>query len=110
MTSSYFGGANACLVVFDVTSKESLENVDRWIGEAKKFSDKSRPLSFYILGNKIDQKDQRICDRGEGESIAKRAKGTYFEVSAKTGEEIQNTFRTIGETLYNKNNGTLDYD
>jgi GTPase SAR1 family protein len=40
MTSSYFGGANAVIIVFDVAKKESFASVPKWISEAKRFSEK----------------------------------------------------------------------
>ena len=40
MTSSYFGGANAVIIVFDVAKKDSFASVPKWISEAKRFSEK----------------------------------------------------------------------
>jgi GTPase SAR1 family protein len=54
MTSSYFGGANAVLIVFDLTDQKSLDAVEKWIKEAQSFADKSKPLQFLIVGNKKD--------------------------------------------------------
>ena len=54
MTSSYFGGANAVIIVFDLTNQASLDAVEKWIKEAQSFADKSKPLAFLIVGNKKD--------------------------------------------------------
>eukprot|EP01126_Amoeba_proteus_P039461 TRINITY_DN4161_c0_g1_i11.p4 TRINITY_DN4161_c0_g1~~TRINITY_DN4161_c0_g1_i11.p4 ORF type:complete len:106 (-),score=25.23 TRINITY_DN4161_c0_g1_i11:755-1072(-) len=89
MTSSYFSGASGCVVVFDVTSKESLENVHRWVGEAKQFADKTTPFPFFIIGNKIDEREKRNCTRQDGQFIAQKANALYFEVSAKTKQWYQ---------------------
>lgn len=55
MTSSYFGGAAAVIIVFDLTDQKSFVAVEKWIKEAQSFSDQSRPLLFLIVGNKKGQ-------------------------------------------------------
>lgn len=44
MTSSYFGGANAVIIVFDLTDQKSMDAVEKWIKEAQSFADKAKPL------------------------------------------------------------------
>jgi len=106
MTSSYFGGASAFLVVFDLTNKASFSKVEKWIDEAKKLQDPAKPLSFFVFGNKSDLKDDRKCSKTDAEEIAKANNGTYFEVSAKTGDEIAKSFQQVGEQLYRANAGS----
>ena len=77
-TISYTDG---CIVVFDVTSKESFENISRWIDSIK---DIHSDFIIVLFGNKVD------CDESEWEvtneeinEFIQEKKLIYFEVSAK---------------------------
>jgi len=50
MTSSYFGGANAVIVAFDLTDQKTFDAVEKWIKEAQSFADKAKPLQVPALG------------------------------------------------------------
>merc|ERR1712097_82155 len=53
---AFYRGADACILVFDLTSKKSFENLDTWREE---FLVQSGPpdqdtFPFVVLGNKVD--------------------------------------------------------
>ena len=90
----YFRDANAALIVFDVTSKESFEDVDFWLSELD--STDSQGYFIIIVGNKIDC-DNRIVTSEQGKSLSERSGAIYAESSAKTGEGIKPLFNKIAE-------------
>jgi GTPase SAR1 family protein len=48
----YLRGIKAAIVVFDVTNRESFENIEYWIGLTRN-NQIERPIGF-LVGNKID--------------------------------------------------------
>jgi GTPase SAR1 family protein len=52
----YYKGAHGVILVYDVTSKDSFDDVtDIWLKDVKKFTDKKR-TQLLILANKCDKK------------------------------------------------------
>jgi Ras-related protein Rab-6A len=79
---SYLKDAISALIVYDVTSKQSLVNAERWL---KLYNDNKVSEGYSILvGNKIDL-SYRTVTPAEGQAVAASLKIDYFEISAKTG-------------------------
>ena len=52
ITTSYYRGAHAIVIVFDITDRKSFQQVEKWLSEIDKFA-KENVLKF-IVGNKSD--------------------------------------------------------
>ena len=52
ITKAYYKGADGILVVFDLTDKESFNNVDSWLKEIEKHC--GTDVSVIVLANKSD--------------------------------------------------------
>jgi len=52
ITKAYYKGADGILVVFDLTDKESFNNVDSWLKEIEKHC--GTDVSVIVLANKCD--------------------------------------------------------
>lgn len=57
MTRSYYRGASAVVVVYDITKRESFEHVDMWIQLARERGNENIPI--FLFGNKFDLEDKR---------------------------------------------------
>ncbi len=99
MTSSYFGGAHAVIIVFDLTDRGSFDAVEKWIKEAQSFADKQKPIHFLIVGNKKDLEKERVIDKDAPRKIAEKYNALYCETSAKTAAKVDEAFQLIGERL-----------
>lgn len=99
----YYRNSNAALVVYDITQADSLEKAQSWVHELKNKVDDDN-LVIYLVGNKvdltIDNAEKRVVDKTVAEKYAEENGLLFSEVSAKTGEGIQQIFQTIGEKLY----------
>ncbi|EDO16082.1 hypothetical protein Kpol_1016p24 [Vanderwaltozyma polyspora DSM 70294] len=99
----YYRNANAALVVYDITASDSLSKAQSWVEELKnKVADDK--LVICLVGNKLDlcQEDsgKRSVEISDAKQYADEQGLLFFEVSAKTGEKVNDVFKSIGESLY----------
>ena len=79
----YTRDANIILLVYDVTSKESFNNLSIWLNDLNNI--KKEEVIFAVVGNKIDLDDRKEVNSDEGENFAKEHDFIFAEISAKTG-------------------------
>jgi len=98
---TYYIGAQAAFIVFDVCKRDSFSNVKVWYKELKDFQDK-RNIPIVIVGNKIDLSDQRKVQYKDGMALVDEltqentdSDFSYIETSALTGENIKDSFSLI---------------
>ena len=89
----FYRGAHGAAVVFDVASWDSLVSVGQWVSMVREKCD--RDISIILVGNKTDC-EQRVVD---AETVKDQFNHFYIEVSAKTGENIDETFSVLTEKL-----------
>ena len=90
--ASYVANAEAGILVFDVTRRETYDNIKIWHGE---IMESSPTITLILVGNKIDLVVSRAVSTQEGEEIAKKLGLSYIETSAKTGENIEDAFKML---------------
>jgi len=97
LTSSTYRGANGIFLVYDVSNKESFDNLENWIGDVRiQRGAVGEEVATVIVGNKIDIKDdQRVVPQDEAEAFAARHRLPYFETSAKTGDNVNTAFQAL---------------
>ena len=88
----YIRDANIIIVVYDITNKDSFLHTEHWVNETKDL--KREDAIFVLVGNKIDLDDNRAVSTKEADEFANSKGFLFHEVSAKTGEEIQELFTT----------------
>ena len=93
----YYRGAKAAIVVYDITSKESLHNAKVWIKELKMRGEKDVIIS--LLGNKLDIDEKRVVEKEEVMELAEQNDLIFFEVSAKTGENVGDALKSLSKKL-----------
>ena len=109
--SMYYRGVFGALVVFDVTRKNSFDNLSSWIKELYKNSNRGA-VPIVILGNKYDLFDEdedhvkgvEINDMIEllnEELKDENFNVTYLNTSALTGLNIENAFESLGSNIIN---------
>ena len=102
ITTGYYRGANAALIVFDLTSKFSFDSISEWIQNYYKFSSPDTERHVVLIGNKSDLKEDREIKEEEIYDFSKNNKIKYFETSAKNGENIDECFYFNAEELMKK--------
>ena len=98
ITNAYYRGAEGILIVFDVTNRETFKNIENWIKEVTVFT--GNDVVIVSLGNKSDLK--KSITKSDIDDLKKRTKLEIFNVSAKTGEGVEDAFKHIIELLIKK--------
>ena len=102
----YTRDANIILLVYDVTSKESFNNLSIWLNDLNNI--KKEEVIFAVVGNKTDLDDRKEVNSDEGENFAKEHDFIFAEISAKTGDGFselfyKNLFEKIRDKFLKKN-------
>ncbi|KEG13534.1 small GTP-binding protein Rab18 [Trypanosoma grayi] len=115
LTSSYYRGAHAVVLVYDVNEPQTFHGLQRWIEEADAFCrvDGDDEAVYLLIGNKIDK-----CGRGEGtegeasslmalpkeqaQQLAQRRRMLLAFTSAKTRAGVQQAFDELARSVYDK--------
>ena len=90
ITRAYYKNSVCACVVYDITNKNSFQNIKSWLEDCKKQSPKT--VFLILIGNKVDLEDKRQVTYEEGSIFAEKNGMLFFETSAKTGKNIEEIF------------------
>jgi len=91
LTSAYYRGAHGIILAYDITSRDSFENLQHWLNEIDIYSTNESCVKM-LVGNKCDLAAERQVSKKEGASFAREKHMLFIEASAKTKDGIQQTF------------------
>ena len=98
ITKNYYKGANGIILIYDVTNKQSYENVKNWLTQIKEEANPN--VIIYLAGNKIDvEEDQRVITTEDGQKIADEYKLPFKETSTKNGINVNEIFQELVEKI-----------
>lgn len=104
ITESYYKHTNAVIIMYDITDKDTFDNIHYWIKQITKSIYSQDNVVKILVGNKTDLNDQRIISFDEGFELAKKYDMPFFETSAKNGDNVDNLFDKIVKDLNDHNN------
>lgn len=93
IVSSYYRSSNGIVVAFDLTKKETFDNISYWMSQIDQYSD-SKTMRF-LVGTKSDLIDKRVVTKEECQGIANEYGCKYYETSALKDENINEMFLDI---------------
>ena len=99
ITKNYYKGSNGIILIYDVTDKKSFEGVKNWIEQIR--DEVTQEVLIYLVGNKIDKKEERKISKEEGKKLADSFGVQFYESSAKTGENIDLIFYNLLKDIDN---------
>ena len=99
MSVNVIKNAEGLLLTYSITSRESFNNLESWLKQLNDAKDISK-IPIVIVGNKSDLEGLRIVKYEEGKEFADKHNYHFYEVSAKTGQNVKEAFYDIFEQLY----------
>ncbi len=96
MKEAFFYGAHGILAVCDITSEQTLYELDGWVKDIKKVTG-DIPLQF--LGNKVDLMNDMAVDESALGQFARKHGAPYTFTSAKTGENVPEAFQKLAKLI-----------
>ena len=109
ITSSYYKSSQGLLLMYDITRKETFDNIENWIKSIRDSLGEEEKYLIVLIGNKVDLANEKPESREvtleEAENICNEKK-VYWggECSAKdfTEKELNELFTKYTEEIYKK--------
>ncbi|KAJ3435906.1 ras-related protein rab-2-a [Anaeramoeba flamelloides] len=99
ITRSYYRGAAGALLVYDITRRETFNHLVSWLEDARQHS--SKDLKIMLVGNKLDLDYKREVSYEEGLTFAQEHNLTFVETSAKSSQNIEESFIATSRMIHN---------
>ena len=103
----YYRGADAAILVYDVTDARSFKSVKNWVNELSEHIDVSDDIVLTIAANKSDLIDSNSKNNDSIKSLFKQANdyaskinAKLWKVSAKTSLNINEMFDDIAKQIF----------
>lgn len=100
ITTAYYRGAMGIILVYDITDEKSFENIQNWMKSIKENA--SAGVSRMLLGNKCDIEAKRKVPKETGEKLAKDHGIRFFETSAKSSINVEESFLALASDILQK--------
>ena len=87
ITRSYYRGSICALLVYDITRRQTFDNLVRWLNDMR--DNAYSKMIILLVGNKSDLKFEREVSTEEGQEFADKHNLIFYETSAKTAHNVE---------------------
>ena len=95
ITRAYYRGATVIMMVYDVSSRKTFDDLREWRREIVKHS---KCRTMFLIGNK-DDLDHRAVPTEIAAEFAEKHGMEFFETSAATGHNVDEAFEAICDSV-----------
>lgn len=100
LLTKYCQGASSAFFLYDITQPRTLEHLPEWISIIRK---SEGDIPILLIGSKLDLDEFRKVSKEKGEKAAlKYNLAGHIELSSKTGENVDESFKMITNILLDK--------
>jgi len=100
ITSSYYRGAHGIIIVYDITDRESFDNVKQWLSEIDRYACEN--VNKLLVGNKCDMDSKRQVEYEEAKAFADERGIPFLETSAKDATNVEKAFIQMAGDIKNR--------
>ncbi|XP_050685320.1 ras-related protein Rab-5C-like isoform X1 [Leptidea sinapis] len=93
----YYRGAQAAIVVYDITNQDTFGRAKNWVKELQRQASPS--IVIALAGNKSDLAAKRMVEFDEAQAYADENGLLFMETSAKTAMNVNDIFLAIANKL-----------
>ena len=97
ITRTYYRGAVGALLVYDITRRDTFTHCAKWLEDVK--NNGMKDICVILIGNKCDLESQRQVSFEEGQEFAKEHDLLFLETSAKTAQNIHESFNLSAQKI-----------
>lgn len=100
LRKTFYLGSQGAIIIYDVTSYDSFNNVKNWLNEFINNNGKGTGI-ILLVANKVDLRSDNSISTEQGVELAKQLGSIinktvpFIETSAKTGQNIEDAFKLI---------------
>lgn len=105
ITTAYYRGAMGILLVYDVCDQKSFDDIHSWYSNVQQHA--SENVVLILVGNKSDMNDKRVISTEQGQALADELGIPFIEASAKTNDNVEETFFSLARRV-KEQMGTTD--
>ncbi|KAK2145368.1 hypothetical protein LSH36_683g03125 [Paralvinella palmiformis] len=106
ITQSYYRSANGVILAYDITKRETFNNVQRWLEDVKKYA--APNIAQLLIGNKKDLESVREVPFSVAQEFAEyNHMIDALETSAKENNNIDTAFLKLAKELKKMNSTSL---
>ncbi|XP_038074150.1 circularly permutated Ras protein 1-like [Patiria miniata] len=94
MREQYVRSGNCCMIIYAIDNRKSFEeavNIYKWVLRLRQVD----KMPAILCGNKSDLADVREVPTDEAEKLAKDNNMAFMETSAKTGDNVKESFHAL---------------
>ena len=101
LTHKYYADADGCLLVYDITDRDSFNEITHYYCEQIKEKCK-KDIKIVLLGNKTDLEENREISSEEGANLGAEKGYIFMETSCLKNRNVADSFETLIELTYEK--------
>eukprot|EP00698_Gefionella_okellyi_P020608 TRINITY_DN6489_c0_g1_i1.p1 TRINITY_DN6489_c0_g1~~TRINITY_DN6489_c0_g1_i1.p1 ORF type:complete len:236 (+),score=22.09 TRINITY_DN6489_c0_g1_i1:88-708(+) len=90
VTRNYYRSSAGIMLVYDITSRDTYNNVSRWLTDARDLAPANAII--VLIGNKVDLEDEREVTFLEASRFAQENDLLFLETSALSGDGVDDVF------------------
>ncbi len=88
------------ILAYDCTSEDSFNNVRNWVRQIDLHANQN--VEKILVGNKCDLEGKKVIETQQGQELAREFNMGFFEASARTGHNVNETFLHIASSIKEK--------
>ena len=101
MSENVFKNMQGFILTYDITERDSFNQIEKWFEEIElKASSDSRKI---LVGSKCDKNLERKVSKEEGKNLADKFNMNFFEISAKTGYNVNEAIENLIKDIFESN-------